>query len=182
MNPTFSTSTRNILEAIHITPFESFAAVEVEALQDRGISFCISDLDGVLRSYNGALEPATLQQLDHLADSLPLGVAVVSNNQQRRLKLPCNVAYYPFNATRPWDFKPLPFRIKHILSQHNAAPDQTLALGDGLTDMMAYKLAHIQHLGMVASLGAHPKQEFVHQNVYRKLSPVVDTVMRFALS
>lgn len=177
----FSESTQAVLAAANIAPYEALTSIDAQELADSGVAFCVTDLDGVLREYNQELEQTCLQRLCEINEALPKGAVVVTNNPRGLVDgLPDSISVRICKTTRPWDFKPFPFAIKDELRKRDVRGADVAGFCDGLSDVVAYKLAGIGKVGLVSSLGAHRAQEFVHRNIYRHVSPLAAAAIRFA--
>lgn len=177
----FSESTQTILAATSITPYDALTSIDAQELADSGVSFCVTDLDGVLREYNQGLEQACLQRLCEINEALPKGATIITNNHRAIVdELPNHIPVRTFKATQPWNLKPLPFAIKSELQKRDVRGEDVIAFGDGLSDILAYKLAGIGRVGLISSMGGHKAQEFVHRNIYRRVSPLAAAAIRFS--
>ncbi len=166
----FSEDAVNLLSAAKIPSYSNVLELDPVKLAEDN-SFLLTDRDGVLGPYGHPTNSQSLEWLAEAGAALDKGVAIFTSNPSiKESALPKGVSFASADFMRPHHFKPSPFGVKRALRGRGASPDETLAIGDGCTDLLAYRLAGIKKLGMVASLGAHPLQDKVHRYLY---SPVV---------
>ncbi len=168
-----------LLKAAKIESFGSLMDLNPDQLASSGLKFMITDHDGVIAPYGEQPTEDMLQKISDLADALPNGLAIVTNNwnitgDSFSEKISLQRAY----ADKPWNLKPFPLGVKQALRDCGALPEDTIAIGDGCTDLIAFKLAGIGRVGMVGSLGPHPMQDFVHRNLYRPAAPLGAAMLR----
>lgn len=171
----FQITTRRLLGAIGVNAAESLNSLSVEELVGVGFEHMVLDYDGVIAPYGEPPQKLAMDCLEEMSD-LPCGVSVVSNNRTLTVtNLPPNVSVVPPDSI--FDFKPLSRRIKRAVQMSGASPETTVGVGDGLTDILAFRAAGLGGLCLVKSCGAHPLQELVHRRVYSPILNLIDRLL-----
>lgn len=172
----FRPHTDATLRQLGITPLSSIMQADARELAAAGFSHIITDGDGVLNTYRQPPHPDIIEHIGGLATELEHGVSIVSNNVYLELgPLPKKVRL--LGPVRLLDYKPSPLRVRRALQLAGATAKETIGIGDGLTDMLAFRAARLGKLCLVKSCGPHPKQRFVHDNIYPSVSRLVAGVI-----
>ena len=127
------------------------------------VEHIVFDIDGVIKPHGGEADKASLQALEEIADNMPYGISLVSSGAQ-----PDFIGTFSVYNPSRFSLKQWPWVIPRAIKKSGAKPENTLGIGDGLSDMLAYRLAGIGRLGLVQSIGLHPLQVPVHTHIYSK--------------
>lgn len=164
----FQPVTEQILKLGGIMTIGSILDISPAELEKAGVTCAVSDWDGVWAAFGQAPLREAIDQLEALANGLEYGLVIVTNNSRPITgTLPDRVRLSIPRSTRDiFHLKPLPFAIQEEIQRAGARPHETIGFGDGLTDILAFRLARLGGACLVKSCGAHPLQEAVHERLY----------------
>lgn len=122
--------------------FASVLRIKPEYFTENNIKFLICDIDNTLATYESRVADKERRDWLDRVESSGVRIAFISNNGPRRV--------YTFNTmhgylTESRAGKPFTRKLKRLMKQMEAVPEQTAVLGDQIfTDVLCAKLAGIR--------------------------------------
>jgi len=165
----FHNSTESLLRSLGVDTLPHVMGMVPEHFT--GVRHALFDADGVIAPYGQKPSAEVVNRLQELNEELPDGISVVTNNRN-----PPRLDGIPVFARTGIRIKQLPGKIPRILETLGVDPAETIGIGDGLTDLLVYKW-YLGRTALVKSIGAHPVQEIVHDNIY---VPFLNVLSRFS--
>ncbi|MCV3295705.1 MAG: YqeG family HAD IIIA-type phosphatase [Oenococcus sp.] len=116
--------------------------ISPKALQLRGITTVLADLDNTLVAWNRPEGDLDFFDWHAKLQEAKINLIVVSNNSTARVKRAVTALGVPFES---WSWKPLPRGIKKTLRDFDLSKDEVIMVGDQITtDIIASNLAGVR--------------------------------------
>lgn len=164
----FDFKTEYLLSKARIQTFPPFLDLSLDNLADIYPHLMI-DVDGVLQSFGGSPSNEVLDKLYDAHQVFSSGISLMTNGNNSPI-----LDGIPSHNRGLLRVKQFPGIIKNHLKtvDSNLDPSHVLAIGDGLSDAVAYRIARLGGVGIVKSiesLSPHPWQRRARDTVYGPL-------------
>lgn len=159
------------IDAAHQLPNES----EILSYAASDVKLAICDVDSTLtHGHEGSILPGAYSMIERAREA-GMQVAVVSNNPDRlyvagvakRLAVPTELTFSPQSLV---ECKPSPLMLNHAIEQAGVSSEEVLAIGDGVTDVVAGLAAGVRRYRLVLTqpqeVGGYPLRSEVRAIVH----------------
>ncbi len=162
--------------SIEDIPFESI-------LESKKNAMLVLDCDGTIARHDDPeIDPLANQAIfDEFSRGLISSLVLISNNRNeslmraraRNMLVPPDTLYMPRKYS---EIKPRPYMILQAMYDHAKLPQQSVAVGDGITDAIAYGMAGIRSI-IVQPYGVDEARGYPFRSMVRSAS---NAVLRWA--